>query len=129
MMCEDNNLHLADLIQGVKNELIESSRRSEEDQEENGTPYLFALEEVELELKFSVETAAGGGANFIFYSAEGSLASTREQTAKIKFKIHKTSESKDNIAMSVHHMHPGGEAEPEGTIDLGLNHLIDKDTI
>ncbi|PCJ02666.1 MAG: hypothetical protein COB14_01525 [Alphaproteobacteria bacterium] len=95
-MSEDNNLHLADLIQSVKNELIESSRRSEEDQEENGTSYLFALEEVELELKFYVSTTIEGKVKGLIFSAQAGGESAKEQTAKIKFKVHKNPDENSN---------------------------------
>ena len=89
IVSEDKNLHLADLIQRVKQELIASSVRSELDKQKNGTPYLLELKEVELELKFYVKTTAEGKVDAFFFSSKGELNSAKEQTARIKFKIHK----------------------------------------
>ena len=89
MKDNENNLHLADLIQRVKQELINSSKQSLEDQEQDGTPILLELDEVELELKFYVSTSGKGKANIFVSSVEGSVESTKEQIARIKLKVHK----------------------------------------
>ena len=82
-----NNLKLSDLIQEIKAELIESSEQSKAANKNNDTPYLFKLDEVELEIKFCVDTTAKAGLRIFVYSGEGTLSSMKEQTARIKFKV------------------------------------------
>ncbi|PCK00490.1 MAG: hypothetical protein COA45_01540 [Zetaproteobacteria bacterium] len=114
-MSEDNNLHLADLIQSVKQELIASSVRSEQEKKENGTPYLLELEEVELELKFYVKTTAEGKVNILVSSGTAGVESAKEQTARIKFKIHKDGGNID-------HMYLQTEIPPENSTSSGILH-------
>lgn len=122
IMPEENNLHLADLIQSVKQGLIDSSKQSLEDQEQDGTPILLELDEVELELKFYVSTSGKGKANIFVSSVEGSVESAKTQTARIKLKVHKGGENGNDGVY--HHI----ARHQEGQVNLGVNHVIAPDT-
>ncbi len=124
MSDNNKNLHLAELIQSVKQELIDSSKQSLENQKKDGTPILLELDEVELELKFYVSTSGEGKANLFVSSIEGSFESSKEQTARIKLKVHKGCGDSNNVgAAHLHHQEEIDIKFPE--VDLGINHLTE----